>query len=161
MQVLVLGYGNPGRGDDGLGPAVARFVAGLGRAGVAAEVDYQLNVEHAAELARFDVVVFADAAAAGPAPFFWREIGAEDPPAASFTTHQLAPADVMALARTLYGCRARGFVLGLRGCAFDEFVEGLSAEAQRHLEQAQDFLVRQLDTDFAAPGPAASGEVIP
>lgn len=161
MKVLVIGYGNPGRGDDGLGPALAQFAAGLDRAGVAAEIDYQLNVEHAARLPEFDAVVFADAAVTGPEPFFFEEMGAEPPPAASFTTHRLGPAEVVALARTLYGCPARAFVLGVRGYAFDEFMEGLSEAAQRNLEAAQSFLVRQVESGFPAAPAAAQRGVIP
>ncbi len=64
-RVLVYGYGNPGRLDDGLGPALVRE---LSRRGLRAEADletaYQLQVEDAARVAEYDLVIFADAAPA-------------------------------------------------------------------------------------------------
>jgi len=66
--VLVIGYGNPGRRDDGLGPALAERLQELRLPGVDVDADYQLTVEDAAAAAEHDVVVFADAAQAGPEP---------------------------------------------------------------------------------------------
>ena len=48
---LLIGYGNPGRGDDGLGPAFARRIAARGLPGVTVEIDYQLTVDHALMIA--------------------------------------------------------------------------------------------------------------
>ena len=50
-RLLVLGWGNPGRRDDGLGPAIVEELDGMGIAGVTAESDYQLSIEAAADLA--------------------------------------------------------------------------------------------------------------
>ncbi|VGO14536.1 hypothetical protein PDESU_03099 [Pontiella desulfatans] len=69
MSTLVIGYGNPGRLDDGLGPAFAERIQGLGLSGVTVESNYQLNIEDAELVSRYDTVVFADASvdAAGSA----------------------------------------------------------------------------------------------
>ena len=67
--VLLLGYGNPGRLDDGLGPALAARVEALALPGVTVQADYQLCLEDAEAAARHDVVIFADAAASGAEPF--------------------------------------------------------------------------------------------
>ena len=45
MQTLVIGYGNPGRRDDGLGPSFADILAAEGIPGVDVDSDYQLTVE--------------------------------------------------------------------------------------------------------------------
>ena len=71
-KVLVIGYGNPGRLDDGLGPALAAAIESAAPAGVTVDADYQLTVEDAAAVAEHDVVVFADAAVDGPEPFYFR-----------------------------------------------------------------------------------------
>ena len=60
-KVLLIGYGNPGREDDGLGPALAEAVAAMGLEQVTIESCYQLAVEHAEQAARHAVVIFADA----------------------------------------------------------------------------------------------------
>ncbi|MBZ0090172.1 MAG: hydrogenase maturation protease, partial [Thermoanaerobaculia bacterium] len=74
---LVLAWGNPGRRDDGLGPAVAAALEALALPGVAVETGYQLEVEDAAELARYGRVLFVDADRAGEAPFQVRRLEPE------------------------------------------------------------------------------------
>jgi hydrogenase maturation protease len=142
-RVLVYGYGNPGRLDDGLGPALVEALATRGPgADVALETGYQLQVEDAALVAPYDLVIFADAHASCPAPFELREL--EPLHDADFTTHSLAPEALLALARDLYGSRARGFTLGIRGVRFDDYGEGLSPAARRHLDAAAEFLRQAL-----------------
>ena len=138
LRLLLIGYGNPGRLDDGLGPALAAQVEKLGIPGLTVDSDYQLTVEHAADAAECDAVIFADAAVSGPEPFGFREI---QPTQATpgFSSHALEPEDVLALARTMFGARTRGFALGIRGYRFDEFGETLSDEARKNLVAAVSF----------------------
>src|SRR5450432_1649313 len=53
-RILVIGYGNPGREDDGLGPAAAAEIERLGRPGVSVRGNYQLVLEDAADVAEAD-----------------------------------------------------------------------------------------------------------
>ena len=69
MRVLVLGYGNPGRRDDGLGPRLAEELSRMGLPGVDVDSAYQLQAEDAAAVADHDVVVFVDAYVSCPDPF--------------------------------------------------------------------------------------------
>ena len=55
--VLLLGYGNPSRGDDALGPMLLEMLEADRRAGRAPDnfetlTDFQLQVEHALDLQR-------------------------------------------------------------------------------------------------------------
>jgi hydrogenase maturation protease len=164
-RILVLGYGNPGRLDDGLGPACAAALAGRGLTGVTLEADYQLNVEDAELAAAHDIAVFVDAAVNGPAPFALRRL--ESPPAnaavLSFSTHSVSPAAVVALAREMFGGAVDGYVLAIRGYDFNEFGERLSPAAAENLRSAVEFLAERIQYgDFeawAAPGvgPPACG----
>ena len=43
-RILVIGYGNPGRRDDGLGPALAARLEALALPGVTVESDFQLAI---------------------------------------------------------------------------------------------------------------------
>jgi hydrogenase maturation protease len=149
--VLVYGYGNPGRLDDGLGPALARALGGqdLG-AGVRLETGYQLQIEDAALVAEHDVVVFADADTACAEPFELRPLRPRRE--ASFSTHSLAPEAVLALAHEHLGARTRGFVLGIRGYHFDDYGERLSPAAERNLELASAFVARALRDGRLASG---------
>jgi len=142
VKNLLIGYGNPGRLDDGLGPALAEAVAKLEIPGVTVDADYQLTVEDAAEIARHDVVIFADADAGGPEPFSFRKI--EPAPAFSFSNHSVQPAAVLGLAHELFGARSRGYLLGIRGYAFNEFGESLSEKAQANLAAALRFITQAL-----------------
>lgn len=139
-KILLIGYGNPGRLDDGLGPALADAVTAMKLPGVTVESNYQLTVEDAATVAEHDVVVFADAALSGLEPFSFRRI--EPKAELSFTTHSVEPEAVLGLAWELFGARTRGYVLGVRGYAFNEFGETLSERARINLAAAASFLRR-------------------
>lgn len=139
-SVLVIGYGNPGRLDDGLGPAFAAALAADGAPGVTVESDYQLSVEDAAAAAEHDVVVFADAAVAGREPFYLCPCRPQ--PGMSYSSHAVSPQGVMGLARQLFGAETRGYMLGIRGYEFNEFEERLSERARRNLEEALRFFRR-------------------
>jgi hydrogenase maturation protease len=142
-RVLVYGYGNPGRRDDGLGPALVEALSarGLGEPATL-ETAYQLQIEDAATVAEHDVVVFADADRACAEPFALRPLPARR--STSFSTHSIAPGEVLALAREHFGRDVTGFVLGVRGYDFDGFGESLSPRAQCNLDAAVDALTRAL-----------------
>ncbi|MFO7898479.1 MAG: hydrogenase maturation protease [Planctomycetota bacterium] len=134
-SVLVLGYGNPGRLDDGLGPALAEAVARRHLPGLTAEADYQLTVEDAAQAAEYDVVLFADADATGPEPFSVRAVDPE-PAGPGWSSHVTRPEAVLGLARELFGAEPIGLLLGIRGYEFDAFGERLSPGARANLDAA-------------------------
>jgi hydrogenase maturation protease len=144
-RVLLLGYGNPGRLDDGLGPAVAAHFEGLGLPNVTVQTDYQLSVELAEELGHHEVVLFADAAVSGAEPFEVREVTPAD--GVSFSTHSVSPAELLGLARRLFRADCRGFTIAIRGYDFDEFGERLSARATENLTAAVTFVERVLRGD--------------
>lgn len=139
---LLYGIGNPARGDDGLGPALAAAIEALALPSVVVEADYQLTVEAAAEIAEYGVVVFADAALAGPSPCWLSRI--DDAAIASagavgWSSHSVAPAQVVALARRLFHSKVEAYVLAIRGYAFGELDEVLSQGAQANLNETIGF----------------------
>jgi len=142
LKVLIYGFGNPGRLDDGLGPAFAEAVQERAFEDLTVESGYQLNVEDAALVADREVVIFVDAAVGGPEPFSF--CGIEPGGSLSFSSHSLGPEVLLALAGDLFGVRTRGYILGIRGYEFDDFGEGLSAGARRNLESALRFIERCL-----------------
>ncbi|MEW6198645.1 MAG: hydrogenase maturation protease [Planctomycetota bacterium] len=150
-RLLVLGFGNPGRRDDGLGPAAAAALEALRLPGVTVEADYQLSVEDAATVARHDAVLFIDGDRSGPAPFRFEVV--EPGAAASFSTHSVRPGGVVRLAQDLFGAAGPAYLLGIRGYEFDEFGEGLSAGAQVNLAAAIAFVEPLLRTSRLCEGP--------
>jgi len=150
-RILLIGYGNPGRLDDGLGPAIAACIEGLAIPGVSVESDYQLSVEHAHDLTSYDVVIFADADISGNEPFYFRRL---IPSVSSgLGSHEISPGEVVSLALTLFGATTQSYLLGIRGYEFNDFGEMLSDKARNNLAAAVDFLsnvMRQGNFDEAA-----------
>ena len=137
LKILLIGYGNPGRLDDGLGPAFAAMVDELGLENVTVDADYQLTVEDAAEVALYDAVVFADASLVGEDAFEFKEL--VPCREVNFSTHSVEPGEVLALAHEIFNAQTRGFVLGIRGYEFNEFGETLSKRALSNLQEALAF----------------------
>jgi len=141
-RVFVIGFGNPGRQDDGLGPALAEAIEKLNLTDVTVDSDYQLVVEDAAEVAVHDVVVFVDAAVSGAEPFSFEKLVPE--PGISFSSHSVKPQALLALAQELFQSRAEGYLLAIRGYAFDTLEERLTDQARTNLNAAISFLTRRL-----------------
>ncbi len=144
QKILLIGYGNPGRLDDGLGPAlVAKIEAGAIK-GISVDADYQLTMENAFDISRYDIVIFADAAVKGEEPFIFKEIHSQQ--AMSFSSHSVSPETVLFCAEKMFHARTKAYLLGIRGYEFGEFEERLSERAERNLEEAFAFVV-----DFISP----------
>ena len=150
-MILILGYGNPGRGDDGLGPALASRMAERGWPGVEVQIDYQLTVEHAMDLARARRVVFVDARVDGTEPFDFAV--AAPSRAGDIASHSLSPETVLALAETLYDSAPEAWILGISGAEFGRVHEGLSDTARRNLDRAERFLSDWLQSSLAEKAP--------
>lgn len=149
-RILVLGYGNPGRLDDGLGPSFVDRIARLELPGVTAEANYQLNVEDAAVAAEYDVVLFVDASVCGPEPFCCCELAPREP--GSFSSHHVEPGEVVFLARTLFEARFDAYLLGIRGYEFDEFGERLCPRAEGNLDRAVAFFLAAAEREWSFEG---------
>ncbi|MFO0829484.1 MAG: hydrogenase maturation protease [Phycisphaerales bacterium] len=144
-DIIVIGFGNPARADDGLGPALVRALEREPIDGVAATWDFQPAVEHAADVAEHRAVIFADASRDAPEPFsFTRPLPRADEP---FSTHALRPEHVAALASDALGWRGAVYVLAIRGYSFDAFEERLTPRAHANLYDAVDALRAALEAD--------------
>ncbi len=141
IRILVYGFGNPGRRDDGLGIAFADLIEERGIPGVSCERNYQLNIEDALEIAAYDVVIFADASIDAGEAFELRELLLAEE--ISFTTHAMSANSVLALCEDLYRRSPRAFMMAIRGYSWD-VEEGLSRDAADNLEKAVDFAVSLL-----------------
>lgn len=145
-KVLVIGYGNPARGDDGLGPAAIDALEKLDIAGITLDADYQLTVENAVQVAEHDVVIFIDAAITGNAPYSFTRL--EPKYQDSFSSHSVEPAAVLGLAENLFHAHSEGYLLGIRGYSFPMFIDTLTKKARENLTQAVAFLKTSLQSGF-------------
>lgn len=138
QRVLVIGYGNPGRLDDGLGPALAAMLEECGLENVEIDSDYQLTVENAAQAAEVGLVVFADASTSCQEPFEFYPVEPEIN--LSFSSHHVSAEVVIGLARDLFLSCPDAYMLSIRGYEFDRFGECLSKQAQDNLGSAVEFV---------------------
>lgn len=136
-RVLVLGYGNPGRQDDGLGPLLVERLEEAGIDGVTTDADYQLNIEDAAALAEHDIALFVDAATSGREPFGIERVRPDS--SITFTSHSVSPGSILAICEDSFGVVPEAWVLGIRGYEF-EFREGLTPRAEENLGKALSYV---------------------
>ena len=141
--IVVFAVGNPSRGDDAIGPGLcARLEKWLAREGLSerAELieDFQLNIEHALDLAGRELALFIDAGENTPAPYVFEQIYPAAIP--SHSTHALPPQAVLQVFRQTEGREPPpSFVLCVRGECF-ELGEGLSADALGRMDEAMNRL---------------------
>jgi hydrogenase maturation protease len=131
--VLVVGYGNPLRGDDGIGWHAARLLAADPRlAGARVLAHHQLTPELATDVSQASLVVLLDAAAEGdPGSVAVRQI--EPRPATPATwSHHLDPETLAGLAQTLYGAVPPIVLVSVAAATFAEG-DGLSSALQQAL----------------------------
>lgn len=134
--VLVFGYGNPGRGDDGLGPAFIEAVEAMHLTDVECLTDMQLQVECVLDLQGREAVIFVDADVSCREPFEFNEIEAVKD--VSYTSHAVSPQSLLhAYRQTLGKEPPQCFLLRIRGYGF-ELGEELSERAGVNLAVSLD-----------------------
>lgn len=133
QELLVIGYGNELRCDDGVGPRVAAAVDALRLPGVGTLICQQLSPEHAEPVSQARVVVFVDAAVDAPREVQFRKL--EPAGSSQLMAHAADPRTMLALARDVYGRTPEAWWLTIPAMKLG-FGEDLSPEAQRGLEEA-------------------------
>jgi hydrogenase maturation protease len=149
-RLLVLGYGNVDRRDDGVALHVVNALRErLGQPPIdphetdglemhESDLDtgfvYQLTPELAQVAAEYDHVVFVDAHISRHEELIRQvPVAAEARP--TVVSHQLSPGTVLAVGRELYGGNPTGTLLSIRGHDFD-FGTGLSPDTAAGVEPA-------------------------
>lgn len=132
--LLVFGWGNPSRGDDALGPLFVERIAAGNFPGVECLTDFQLQVEHALDLAERQRVLFVDASLSAAPPFeISRLLPARD---SRISTHAVAPETVMHVYMELHDQEPPACtLLALRGANF-ELGADLTPAARHALDAA-------------------------
>ena len=99
--LLVIGYGNTLRGDDGVGPRVAEAVGRLWLPGVRTLICPLLTPELADPVSRARKVIFVDAAVDLPQQVQWRKLVPGE--TTQLMAHAADPRTLLALARDVFG----------------------------------------------------------
>ena len=132
----IIGYGNPQRRDDGIGPYIVKRLQPFFKH----RKDVHLLVLHQLEPDVFDVlktahtILFVDATVEMLAEGHdWAEIGPEIK-ALPCLIHQVAPSFILGLLQCLYRRNPAAWMVSIQGDDFS-FGNGLSSEAQKRAEQ--------------------------
>lgn len=117
-RILIVAYGNPLRGDDGVAWHVAELLRGeLSPDEAEILCVHQLMPELAESVSRSSGTIFIDARENGePGQIYQARVAQQAE--TSFSTHVLTPAQVMALADALYGNRPEAYELSVPGESF-------------------------------------------
>lgn len=136
-MLLIIGYGNTLRSDDGVGPKVAEAAAGLNLPGARTLSCGLLTPELADPVAHADAVVFVDAAIDAPREVQLRQLQAAE--SSQLLAHAADPRTLLALARDVFGHAPPAWWLTIPAENLS-IGEELSPRAQRGFETAMEML---------------------
>ena len=131
--VIVIGYGNTFRRDDGVGARAAEAIEELNLAGVQTRVCHQLTPELAEVISHAQAVVFVDALANHTAEVAMEEVSAST--GRQISPHSVHPSSLVEMAGQLYGRKPAAWTVGIPTEDFS-FGEGLSPRAEAGLHRA-------------------------
>lgn len=146
MKILIYGYGNPGRQDDGLGikftESMEEWANKNNRTDLSFENNYQLNIEDSFLISEKDLVIFADASIEELDSFIITQIEPSDAKV-EFTMHAVSAAYIVDLCQKLYNKKPPAYLMHIKGYEF-ELQEGLTQSAQDNLGKALAFMQKKL-----------------
>lgn len=138
-DLLVIGYGNTLRSDDGVGPRAVEAVAAMNLKAVRGIICHQLTPELAQPISEAREVIFVDAAVDGIPRLQMRHL--EPAPTSQIMAHAADPRTLLALARDVFGHCPPAWWLTLPVRNLD-FGEELSHDAAEQVKSA----VRMIQT---------------
>ena len=149
----IIGYGNPHRRDDGIGPYVVEQLSrDLGReTGIALRSLHQLDPVLAEELQGAEVVILVDATVKPlERGLLWTRVQPEQQ-VSPCGMHHLKPSILAGLLESLYQGSPTMWLVSVQGNDFG-FGEGLSLEAQEKAERASSEIVQFCLREFIDKG---------
>ncbi|MFM8342885.1 MAG: hydrogenase maturation protease [Methylomonas sp.] len=143
QPILLLGYGNPSRGDDAVGPLLLEAIAEqIDPTQVELITDFQLQIEHALDMQHRQLVLFIDASVACETGFSFTELYvAKDN---SYSTHAISPAAVLDVYQTVNKqSPPASFLLTIQAQQF-ELGSGLSELTTHYFKIACELVIQLL-----------------
>ncbi len=119
-RTLIIGYGNPLRGDDGVGWRIAgRLIEIVADEFTNVLAVHQLTPELAEPISEAELAIFIDAAHDGE-PGSWKcESVAPDSTPSNALAHYFTPAGLLAYAEAIYLAKPEALVLSIAAATFD------------------------------------------
>src|SRR5215469_10164311 len=142
--VLIIGYGNPLRADDGVGWQAARRLAGLLQDEFVEPLAlHQLTPELAEPISRADLVIFIDASHEG-SPGSWKcERLVANTAAGNSLAHHFTPASLLTYAQAIFQAGPFTLVISVAGESF-AYHDQLTPSVERAFPQVIDHVREQI-----------------
>jgi hydrogenase maturation protease len=148
-MILILGYGNPLRADDGIGCVLARLLhQRLNRDDVRVHLLHQLTPELVAWIAGAVSVIFIDARDGEPAGTLYCE-AVHPCLSEGVFTHNVTPAGLIGAAQDWYGAAPQGLLISVTGASF-AYNEQLSPALNALLPTLLDQIEQLIRTHLSA-----------
>ncbi len=141
--LIVFAWGNESRGDDGIGPLLARRLLDLERPGLVVIEDHQLNIEHVTDFVDDTPLLFIDASVSIDAGIRLESIQASSD--GNFSTHAISPQALLNVYQATTGSEVPpSYLLHVAGTSFG-LGESLGDTGRDAAESAWTFLKDLLD----------------
>lgn len=146
-MLILIGYGNPLRTDDGIGPIVVnRLATRLQNMPVRTITAHQLTPELAEPISHASMAIFVDACEGEHPGKVTCQSVSPDVIDGAFTHHN-TPASLLSAARELYGRSPAGLIISIVGGSFDYGSE-LSPQLNSALPHITEQLIGLIGKDF-------------
>lgn len=141
-KIILLGIGNSGREDDGLGWAFLDEIKDILPSNIDIDYRYQLQIEDAELISHYDTVYFIDAHKDELKNGF-NLSKCHSIETHHFSSHELPPETILFLANSIYNKTPNAFILGITGISF-ELKIGLTVTAQLYLKNAVSYFKKHI-----------------
>ena len=135
-KTIVIGIGNNGRQDDGLGWMFLDFLDEQ-NANIDLEYRYQLQIEDADLISNYDTVIFVDATKEETEDGYYLK-PCHPSEKYSFSTHALEPETILYLSKKLYDHNPDTSIFAIQGYDW-ELMFGLSKKGTINLDKAKKY----------------------
>ena len=141
-ELIIIGIGNSGRQDDGLGWALLDSIKSKASEKTVIEYRYQLQIEDAELISKFNKVIFVDASKneLTDGHSLDKCVASNEH---SFSTHALVPETILYLSENLYNLNPEAYVFQIQGYKW-ELEIGLTNRAKENLNNAVDFFTENI-----------------
>ncbi len=143
-KILLIGYGNPTRMDDGVGWYIANMIReSIGDKIEVMEAD-QLSVEMIEDIKDRQIVIFVDAHVSEEDD--WIRISEVEPDSKlGLTAHIVSPSNLLSICQSIYNKYPKAYLYSVKGVNFD-FSEELSEQTRRSADEVVKLLSDLVDS---------------
>ena len=148
-RVLILGYGNPLRGDDALGSQVATKLAERfdDEPLVEVKIVHQLTLDLAETLANFSLIILIDAREAEPVGEIFTQTIQPSQELPQPFSHYLDPAELLGVCQILYHATPKMVLTGINATNFE-----VGAPISDEVEKSLPILISEITTILGENG---------